>query len=50
MKKKLKLLILYIKYHKEINELYNFSLKGKNGEQVPEDCDWEDRTRYWYWN
>jgi len=40
-------LYLYLKYRKEINELYNFSLKGKYGEQVGEDWNWLERLEYW---
>ena len=48
IKRLIKYLRFYIKYHKEINELYNYSLKGKNGEQVPEHLNWYERTDYWY--
>lgn len=37
----------YVKYHKDINELYSYSLKGKNGEQVAEGLTWFERTDYW---
>ena len=47
MKKLIKYIYYYLKYHKEINELYSFSLKGKYGEQVSEDLNWYDRTVYW---
>jgi hypothetical protein len=40
-------LITYIKYHKDINYFYNYSLKGKNGENVPEDYNWRQRLNYW---
>lgn len=38
---------LYLKYKKDINELYSYSLKGKNGEQVSEDYNWRERLDYW---
>jgi hypothetical protein len=40
-------LIAYLKYKKEINDLYSFSLKGKYGEQVGEDYNWRERLDYW---
>ena len=47
MRKKLKYLIMYLKYHVEINQLYSYSLKGKHGEQVGEDWNWYQRTDWW---
>lgn len=43
-----KFLWLYIRYRKEINAFYSFSLKGKYGEQVEEGLNWYSRTRYWW--
>jgi hypothetical protein len=40
-------LYLYLKHRKDIDQLYNFSLKGKYGERVPEDLKWFERTDYW---
>jgi hypothetical protein len=46
--KTLKYLKLYIKYHKAINDYYEFSLGGTFGGQVPENLNWFGRTDYWY--
>ncbi len=47
MKKLSKYIRLYAKFHRAINAFYNFSLKGKYGEQVPEDLNWFERTDYY---
>jgi len=47
MRKLIKDIYLYLKYRKDINQLYSYSLKGKNGEQVGEDYNWRERLDYW---
>lgn len=38
---------IYLKHQKAIDEYYNFSLKGKYGEQVAENLNWKERTKLW---
>jgi len=40
-------LLEYLKYKQSINELYSYSLKGKNGEQVGEEWNWRKRLAWW---
>ena len=40
----MKLLITYLKYKKEINQLYGFSLKEGFGD---ENASWKTRTLFW---
>jgi hypothetical protein len=39
------MLYLYLRYKKEINSLYGYSLK--EGWASCEDADWKERTDYW---
>jgi hypothetical protein len=41
----LHMLYLYLRYKKEINSLYGYSLK--EGWASNEDADWKERTDYW---
>jgi len=40
----MKTIYLYLKYKKEINQLYGFSLKEGFGN---EDANWKERTLWW---
>ena len=40
----IKHLIYYLKFHKDINEYYDFALGGEYGYTVPEDLKWIERT------
>lgn len=49
---KLKAFLLYVKYHKQINQVYSFAIHhaGDYGYPSPDEKgNWYDRTKYW-WN
>ena len=49
LKRKIKYLWLYLKYHKEIDELYSYAIKhsGDYGLGVNEEASFWERTHYW---